>query len=477
MGTVAFCFLSLDVGGLLSAGAAFRAKTVCSGVFVSSRTLQAIDEQEFDSRDDPMSAVLLALLRTEVDSKAGLVVVSDVLRDLFGLLPSGTWQGLGVSRAALHRGALLGCSLLPRAWRRGQETPVKPPRGAATEPAWEWPVAARETPGLAEVLEKHWREGDGAERPVKKTRAIVVAHRGEIVAERYADSQGFGRETPQLGWSVTKTLLGALVGARLANASSGLPGLDEPVNAQVPEWKGLPFQVTLRDLMLMESGLDFEDEYSITGAVVRMLFNSDDAAHFAASRPFKARPGQLFAYSSGVTNILSRLLRGSFADAAEYLHFPLRALFAPLGMRSAVMETDAAGHFVGSSFSYATPRDYAKFGQLLLQKGAWKDPLTGELRQIVPQSFVEFMATPGHVNNTYGGQTWLNITHTTHPVPTPVSAGTVMVASGHDCQMIAIVPQHQLVVVRLGFTKKQHRACQTADLLSELLAVLAHQKY
>ncbi|MFP3711398.1 serine hydrolase, partial [Paraburkholderia sp. SIMBA_009] len=77
-------------------------------------------------------------------------------------------------------------------------------------------------------------------------------------------------------------------------------------------------------------------------------------------------------YSSGTSAIVARVMRAAMGGSdADYLAFPRRALFAPLGMRSAVFEPDAAGTLGSASFMYASARDWARFGQLLLQDGVW----------------------------------------------------------------------------------------------------------
>jgi CubicO group peptidase (beta-lactamase class C family) len=93
---------------------------------------------------------------------------------------------------------------------------------------------------------------------------------------------------------------------------------------------------------------------------MQMLFGVGDAGTFAANRPLAAKPGTVWQYSSATSNILARIVRHVLADDQVYLVFPSQALFGPLGMASAVMETDAAGTFIGSSYMYASARDWAR---------------------------------------------------------------------------------------------------------------------
>ena len=157
----------------------------------------------------------------------------------------------------------------------------------------------------------------------------------------------------------------------------------------------------------MSDGLRFSEHYgNPLGDVLWMLFGTADAAGFAAGKPLAAPPGTAWSYSSGTTNIIARALRHAVGgDDADYLLFPRRALFEPLGMTSAVMEPDAAGDFVGSSFMFATARDWARFGQLYLQDGVWDG------RRILPEGWVAFSVTPAPAapGGVYGAHFWLRL--------------------------------------------------------------------
>ena len=88
----------------------------------------------------------------------------------------------------------------------------------------------------------------------------------------------------------------------------------------------------------------------------RMLFSSADAAAYAMAKRLDAKPDSRWQYSSGTTNIISCILRHAVDDDTTYHALPRRSLFDRIGMRHAVMETDATGTFVGSSFSWASAR-------------------------------------------------------------------------------------------------------------------------
>jgi CubicO group peptidase (beta-lactamase class C family) len=174
----------------------------------------------------------------------------------------------------------------------------------------------------------------------------------------------------------------------------------------------------------------------------RMLYLEPDMAAFAAAKPLADEVGKAFSYSSGTTVMLSRLWQDAAGDPEQALAWPREALFGPLGMTSAVMETDARGTFVGSSYMYATARDWARFGQFLLQDGIWNSV------ELLPPGFAAWMREPAPASNSeYGrGQVWQD---PDAGFDLPADAFWLL---GHDGQSIAIAPSKRLVVVRLGLT-------------------------
>ncbi len=139
--------------------------------------------------------------------------------------------------------------------------------------------------------------------------------------------------------------------------------------------------------MGMESGLAWNEDYGDVSDVTRMLYLSQDAASYVADKPLQDDIGNAkFEYSSGTSVLLSRIWQNQLGENA--LLWPDRALFEPLGMRSAVFETDASGTFMGSSYLYATARDWARFGLMLAAGGKWHG------KQVLPEAFYDFMVSP-----------------------------------------------------------------------------------
>lgn len=313
-------------------------------------------------------------------------------------------------------------------------------------PTEEWP---RADPPAAAGLDALVDELHGDTARYGTTYASLVVSRGRLVHERYGGAlphldrpeEPVGAHTALLSWSMAKSVLHALVGIAVGD---GLLALDGP--ASVEGWVGPDprAQITLQQLLEMRDGLDFAEDYvdDRTSDVIEMLFGAgrDDVAAYAASRPLRHPPGTAFNYSSGTSNLVSRVLcdaLGGDVDAVEA--FMRERLFGPLGMRSASPRFDEAGTFVGSSYVYATAQDFARFGLLYLRDGVWED------RRILPAGWVDHGRLPRSVDPTdgrrYGAHWW---------VVGDDHGG--FWASGYDGQSILCVPALDLLVVRLGRT-------------------------
>ena len=270
-------------------------------------------------------------------------------------------------------------------------------------------------------------------------RAVVVVKNGRVVGESYAP--GFAVETPLLGWSMAKTVNAALIGTLVRDGKMSLA--DKKL---FPQWQNdQRGDISVANLLAMESGLVFNENYGAVADVTRMLFLEPDMATFAADSPLEADPGSRFSYSSGTSVLLTKIWMEKIGAAA--LTYPRDALFAPLGMASAVIETDAAGTFAGSSYLYATARDWARMGMLLARDGVWNGT------RILPEGFVALMGEPnGHSSGRYSQmQTWLPGREDAR-----IPADTFFM-QGHDGQNVAVVRSEDLVVVRLGLTPSSSR--------------------
>lgn len=312
-----------------------------------------------------------------------------------------------------------------------------------------------------------------ADSEAGETRALLVLSGGRVIAERYGP--GYGPKTPLIGWSMSKTVTGVMIGQLVAD---GRLRLNE--TAPVPAWQrsGDPRgEITLRQLLQMRSGLRHTEggDPVYRSDEVRMLFldGRDDMAAYAEAQPLEAEPGRKFEYSSASTVILADIAARALTDnrdpafrrraVSDYLH---TRLLDPVGMKSAVVEFDAAGTLIGSSMMHATARDWARFGEFLRNGGAVKGA------QLVPRGWIDFMKTPSPRNPAYGAQLWLNRPSGTggdmlFPGKAPTSLfGCV----GHQGQYVIVSPQQKLTLVRLGKTDGEDRA-RLRERLADIVAL------
>jgi CubicO group peptidase (beta-lactamase class C family) len=277
------------------------------------------------------------------------------------------------------------------------------------------------------------------------TRALLVVRNNKIIAEKYAP--GYDQNSMFLGWSMAKSVTSALIGILVRQ---GKLSTDQP--APVSEWQANDArqQIRLKDLLQQTSGLDFKEDYSSYSSATNMLFNKGDMGGYVAGLPLKVKPGTEFYYSSGNSNILSRIVRSTVGEK-DYYAFPYDELFHKIGMYHSLLEPDASGTFVGSSYIYASARDYARFGMLYLNDGVWNS------ERILPEGWVRESVTPPAANRlkNYGYQFWLNGVNEKDPSQKefPQMPPDFFYADGYGGQRIYIVPSKQLVAVRLGLNK------------------------
>ncbi len=271
----------------------------------------------------------------------------------------------------------------------------------------------------------------------KRTRSVIVIYKDKIIAEKY--DTGFNKNSRILGWSMTKSLTATYFGIL---QKQGKIDISKP--APIAEWKNDERKnITINDLLHMNSGLEWEENYSKICDATKMLFIEEDMTQSQINKPLVGKPNNTWNYSSGTTNLLSGILRKQFKTHQEYLDFWYSSLFDKIGMNSALVETDMAGNFVGSSYGWATTRDWAKFGLLYLHKGNWN----GE--QLFNESWADYVALPTDTSyGNYGAQFWLNVGKKFPNVPKDM-----FYASGYQGQMVAIFPSHDLVIVRMGLSE------------------------
>ncbi len=411
----------------------YAAKKMCSCVFLANRSPETVKEEEFDIFPNKYT---IKYARTEIDYETSTVVA--------------TFWGAG-GQTAIYRDGL-GCTL-QHEYKTNQiqsqafDIP-KPPYHPDTLP---WPMGDMiSDTTFPEVNYKQLNSAvdqafdQDSEAEAKRSRAVLVVYKDYLIAEQYG--AGFDPKSLQHGWSMTKSVMNALVGILVRQNRIDIY---DPVS--LPEWANdHRREITLDQLLRMSSGLNWNEGYLGSSHVTNMLYYQPDMADYAIEQSLEADEKEPWTYSSGTANIVSFVIRNHFENDFDYYAFPFKELFHPIGMTNALMEADASGTFVGSSFGWATARDWARFGLLYLNDGIW----LGDT--ILPAGWVEYSATPTpDSHGYYGAHFWLNDPQDPPEVlkrfrNMPDIPTDALIASGHDGQRIFILPSHDLVIVRLG---------------------------
>ncbi|WP_297839496.1 serine hydrolase [Pseudomonas sp.] len=348
------------------------------------------------------------------------------------------------------------------------------PAFAQSWPGEHWTTApATPSPALQALEEYAFAPRDDATRKGIRTDALLVIRDGQLIYERYAGVTTV--DTPHLTWSVSKSVMACVLGVAFGE---GRFQAADAVAKYYPPFNAHP-DVRLQDLLHWASGLDWQEDYEyapLNSSVVAMLYTRGrtDVAAFTAAHGVASKPGTAYRYSSGDSNVLSAALKSMVGDKA-YPDYPWTALFDPLGIRSAVWETDSSGTFIGSSYAYMTARDLARIGLLMQRGGRWGN------QQLLPKAWVDFNLAPfAHlqtdtVNEVPGAQWWLNrlpegqADLTKRPWPdAPVDA---FAALGHWGQAMYVVPSAKLVIVR--YADDRDSSYSHDQLLKRVLAAFA----
>ena len=381
----------------------------------------------------------------EITDRAGIRRLRSVLGyrlDRAGKTVDASVAGLFGSRAAFHDG--FGCVLLHgpdgpyllKSDIAALKTPKSPPLLAETAGA---AIVEPSDPGLKAALDHAFEEP--ATPPFRRTKAVVVVHDGSVIAERYAS--GVGVETPLLGFSMTKSVVNALLGI-LTQQGRISPSMPAPI----AEWRGAADprrEIEVEHLMRMTSGLALDEINTGFDPATQMVYLHNDMAGFAAKAAIIAPPGTRWAYSSPSTQLLARIIRDIVGGPEQTLAFAWRELFNPLGMRDVTLEFDATGTLQGSAYMLASARDWARFGLLYVNDG-----MIGGHR-ILPDEWVDFSAI-ATLGTDYGAGFWTNRSEHEH-AKGRVRSGIprdALFALGDLGQRIVVLPSQHLVIVRLG---------------------------
>lgn len=428
----------------------YAAQSICSGIFISGRS--AFDIENDELRSFPCFHIPKYIINYSDSSVTA------------------TFFGLAAKTAVYRKG--LGTTLVNKMSAtelRRQRMPLPAPI-VAHQDSTAWPqgnmvgdsvVKGIDTAQLSRAVSSTFFH-DGEH--VSPTRAVVVVYNDQLVFEKYAI--GFNASTKQTGWSMAKSISNAMVGILV---KQGKLNMSSP--APVAEWQNDERKkITPSNLMQLNSGLSWWGFPAAASSQTEMIFNEDDMAGYALSKPLTDFPGTVFNYSDGSVNILQLIIRRTVGDSIYY-RFPYEKLFYKLGMLNTIIAPDANGTFTGSSYVYASARDWARFGMLYLHDGMWSHD------RILPEGWVKYSTTQSKAKNVhkggrYGAGWWVNQRDRNgnaqkiyRRIP-----DDCFYAQGYDGQYLWVIPSRKLVVVRLAreaFTK-----LDPDDFLSEIIRAL-----
>jgi CubicO group peptidase (beta-lactamase class C family) len=439
-GFSAFIFVALISGliyfnSLLPIITGYAAKNLCSAVFVSGR-----QQDEVEAMDLNFSFIKFTKNKVDMADKS---VTSKYL-----------W---GSSKAIYRNG--FGVTLL-RDVKEEDLRKIRFPSG--TDPDYnqdsiKWPLGniipdtstGIDLQKLRSISEKVIN--DNAYRG--NIYAFLVMHKGIPVVESYKSQ--FNKWTRFLSWSMAKSFTNALVGILVRQ---GKLDVDQPAGIQ--EWKNDERKsITLKDLLHMQSGLKWNEDYGARSDVTVMLHCEKDMGRYAMERKAINSPGTRWYYSSGTTNIVSDIIHQTIGNDSLYYSFAEKELFNRIGIPDAILEVDPSGSWVGSSYLYATARDYARFALLYLNDGIFN----GE--RILPEGWVDFSTTAASESDgRYGAFFWLNRSKRIKTAPEDMFS-----CNGHDGQYIFMIPSKELAVVILGYSPD---GIDLDNLLGDVLSTL-----
>jgi len=403
---------------------AFAAKGMCSSVFLAGKTPERVMAED-------LSFFPISLAKCTIDYEE-----KSVTAKVLGL----------AKRKVVFREGLGSVIVLDK-----PEAELKAESFAIPDPGYSqdtipWPLGDVMPPSLPEgvdykmlgsVLEEAFDKP--GEEAFKKTLGVAVVYENELIGEHYLE--GYDAFTKFHGWSMTKTVTGAMTGALVEEGK-----MDIHAPAGIPEWKDDDRKnISLENILHMSSGLEWVENYFTISDATIMLMQSDDMFSSITSCGLAHEPGSFWNYSSGDANLLSGLIRSAIGDTDEYLAYAYTHLFHRIGMLNTVVETDASGLFVASSYSYGSTRDWARFGLLFLNEGIFEGDT------VLSPEWVKYMSTAAPASEgTYGATVWLkepNVENALVDVP-----GDIFFADGFLGQRVYVIPSRDLVVVRMGYS-------------------------
>lgn len=413
---IALIIIGFTLYPLLRGATGYSAKILCSGIFVEGLSQEHIERMELSVF--PFNRVVNTVDKENTSVKS----------TIFNL----------VSQTAIYENGL-GATLYPDGYKK---IDGRIPQNFDLQDTLPWPMGSLIADTIPQNIDITGLKQYIAQQFNETSRAVVVIKEGQLIAEQYAD--GINAYTPLLGWSMTKTITAALTGILVNDGK-----LDIDQACILEDWKtDARCQITLHNLLQMSSGLKWNEDYSKTSLsdVSRMLYIENDVVDYASAVKSEVKPDSIWHYSSGTTNIISGIIRRCFNDYTDYYQYPYQKLFHKLGMNHSLIETDATGNFVASSYGYCSARDWGRLGMLYLNQGKWMD------EQILPEWWVAYSTTPAKSSDgCYGAQVWLNASQ--HYMPN--LPADVYFFNGYRGQRVTVIPSKNMVVVCLNSSSEK----------------------
>ena len=414
--------------------AGYTAKCACTQYFHNKRPIEDIAKEDFN-----LSVLGLASL-TKNDEKKSMS------SSVFGMR----------SRTAVYS-EHLGCKLLQE--EDDYHVALATVPNIINSDTIDWPLGNRIPDRLpsnvnSNLLNIATKNAFDADRKLvdKKTRSLLVVYKDTIILD--VNQDGFTSDIPQLGWSMTKSWMNTLVGMQILEGNISLED-----TLLFDHWTDERSSISLDDMLTMTTGIDWDEEYGTVADATEMLYMSEDIVSAANDNPAKYEPGTHWYYSSGTSNMISGYLRKTIGSTTSYLRYPYDAFFSKLGMNNSFMEIDENGNYIGSSYGYASTKDWAKFGLLYLHDGVWNG------HRLLPEGWVKYTTTEvPSSNGKYGAQFWLN----KRGVAFPDAPHDTYSANGYNGQKTIIIPSKDLVIVRLGLNSDFNFNSLIVDVLNAI---------
>jgi CubicO group peptidase (beta-lactamase class C family) len=300
------------------------------------------------------------------------------------------------------------------------------PKGAPQE----WPVAS-------DYNKKSLPEATLKELEKNKSVAFLVIKDDSIRYEQYWDH--YDQSSLSNSFSMAKSFVSVLIGVALDEGK--IKSLDEPVGNYIPHFKeGANAELTIRQLLMMSSGLNWNESYSSLFSVTTEAYYGTDLAKLVNNMKVVSPRGKKFDYMSGNTLVLGMIVEK--ATGMKLAEYASEKLWKPMGAVHAAEWSLDHKDGIEKSFCcfYSNARDFARFGKLYLDSGMWNG------KQLVSKQYVRESLTPAQLDftgnelNCYGYQWWITEERGHH----------IFYCRGLNGQYIVVIPDQKIIFVRLG---------------------------